>query len=289
MNAETQRSQRVPQPLSHALRLCVLPVVACAVYCGAALADGALSAAEHVARANQALAGGDHEKALSGYREADVLLPDAPELAYNQGVAYYRMRDFAQAREMFSRALTTRDLAMEARAKFNLGNCRYAQALEKLSDLQEAIDELRTAIEYYRDVLDLTPGDLDARANIETAQLLIKDLLDKLKKQQEEQQQDPTSQPSEDQKSDERQEGEKSEQEQQEQEGKQQQDQQQSGEQEQQEQTQEQEQQAAAEERQLTEEEARRLLQAVRDKERQRSDERTRRARLGRPKVDKDW
>ena len=105
MNAETLRAQRTTQPTTHALRrqcLCVLSIVACAAFGGAAMADEQLSAAEQVARANRALADGDPEKALTGYREADVLLPDAPELAYNQGVAFYRMRDFAQARDMFS-------------------------------------------------------------------------------------------------------------------------------------------------------------------------------------------
>ncbi len=301
MNAETLRTQRKPDYFSslRALRLCVLSLAA-----GVGLAMGAaptfaeeeLSPAEHVARANQALADGDFENALADYRQAELALPESPDLAYNQGIVHYRTGDFAKARELFSRALTTRDLELEAKVKFNLGNCRYAEALEKMSNLQEAIDHLRTAIEYYVDVLEIAPEDADARANIETAQLLIKDLLDKLKNQQEQQPQDPTSQPSEcDQK--EQQEGQ---QEQQSQDGDEQQEpeeqenqqeqQQQAGEDEQQTQQEQSEPPAGEqEERQLTEEEARRLLQAVRDKEQQRRDEQARRRRIGRAKVAKDW
>ena len=276
------------------LRLCVLSLAAgagLALETETAFAEEAFSPAEHVARANQALADGDFEHALEGYRQAEVLLPDSPELAYNQAIVHYRRRDFAKAREMFTTALTTRDLELEARAKFNLGNCQYAEALEKMSNLQEAIDQLRTAIEHYCDTLEIAPDDGDARANIETAQLLIKDLLDKLKKQQE-QQQNPTSQPSECQQQEEQdepesQDGDGQDQEQQQQEDEGEQQDQQGGEQETQEQ--EQPQGAEQEERGMTEEEARRLLQAVRDKEQQRRDRQARLRQLGRAKVAKDW
>ncbi len=259
-----------------------------------------LSPAKHVARANKALAVGSFEQALDDYRQVEVVMPDAPELAYDQAIAYYRMRDLGKARDLFSKALATRDLGLEAKIKFNLGNCEYAEALEKLSNLQEAIDKLRAAIAYYRDALDLAPEDTDARANIETAQLLIKDLLDKLKKQQEQQQKNPTSQSCDNpQKQDQQQ---QSGQEQppqsqpsDQQQGQQDQPKEQEGEKQPQEQTgedqqqQEQQQTGKEEKRQLTQEEAQRLLQAVRDKEQKRRDERARRQRLGRAKVDKDW
>ena len=286
MNVRTQKAQRGFDRRFDPLRsgrLCVLLLAAGAassVVPPAALAKEELPAAEHVSRANRALADGELETALEGYRQAEVLMPDAPELAYNQAVAYYRMRDFAKARELFSQTLTTRDLELETKAKFNLGNCQYSEALEKMSNLQEAIDQLRTAIEFYLDVLEIAPDEVDARTNIETAQLLIKDLLDKLKQQQ--QQQDPTSQPSECEQQEEQ--GD----EQQEEQG----DEQQAGnEQQKQEQGEEGEQQTGEEQeqRQLTEEEARRLLQGVRDKEQQRREERALRSRAGRTRVAKDW
>ncbi|MCP4593248.1 MAG: hypothetical protein GY842_21125 [bacterium] len=275
-----------------ALRLCVLLLVALTA---PVLADEALSPAEQVRRANQALADGDFEQALEGYRQAEVLLPDAPELAYNQAIAHYRAGDLAKAREQFSAALATRDLELEAKIKFNLGACRYAEALEKLSSLQEAIDLLRSAIEHYVDVLELEPDDADARVNIETAQLLIKDLLDKLKNQQEQeqdQQQQDCEQPQEqdgDPSEEEQQEDSQSEEQQQQQEGEEQQPQPQPGEAEQEQEQQQQQQAGETKERQLTEEEAQRLLQAVRDKEQQRRDEQARRRQIGRAKVTKDW
>jgi Ca-activated chloride channel family protein len=156
-------------------------------------------AAKKVAEGNAAYAAGDYGKALEAYGAAAPDCPECPELAYNQGLVHYRQRDFAKARDAFNSALATRDLHLEARAKFNLGNVAYSEALEKMSALKEAIERAEQATDRYRDALatlaQLDQNDptvaadtADARANIETAALLIKDLLDKEKKKQEEQQ-----------------------------------------------------------------------------------------------------
>ena len=266
-------------------------------------------ARQAVADALEQLEAGKFAEALEGFRKAEVMFPDSAELAYDQAVAHYRLGDLERARESFSRALSTRDLALEQKVKFNLGNCAYAEALERLTDLQGAIDRLRLAIAHYRDALELDPGDDDARANIETAHLLIKDLLDKKKQQEQEkekQQQDPTSQPtsqpSQDQQCDQGQDQQQDEQGERKDQNKQQagqdgdekkqEQQQQQGELEQANQEQRQEQAARLEPRDprnMSREEADRLLQAVRDKERQRRDEQHRRRQVGRPPVDRDW
>jgi Ca-activated chloride channel family protein len=268
---------------------------------------------ELVVDANKLISAGEFQKALDAYKSAEVMLPDAPELAYDQGVAYYRLKDYAKAREQFSKALTTRDLTLEARAKYNLGNCAYAESLQKLSDLQAAIDGLRQAISHYRDALEINPNDNDARANIEMAQLLIKDLLDKQKQQQEQQKQNP-DQKQDQQKQDQQQQDQQQQNQQQqnpesqpssqpsesqEQKQDQKQDQQRQQQQQQQEQKaaddqQKQDQREAqkpqsGEKRAMTQQEAERLLQAVRDREKQHQDQQARRVRVKRVPVEKDW
>jgi Ca-activated chloride channel family protein len=287
---------------NHVSRAWVVAVLAAALgVAPASYGEETLSAAQYVVRGNEFLEAGEHEAALAEYRQAEVLMPESPRLAYNQGIAHYRMGEFARARELFSAALATRDLELEAKIKFNVGNCHYAEALEKMANLDEAIEQLRTAIEYYLDALEINPEDGDARANIETAQLLIKDLLDKLKKQQEQQQSSsPENQQQEGQQ--EQQESQQQEQEQPQDQGQQGQQQQEEdrqedgqqqrptdGEQEQQEPPEEQSAQPAEEERKMSREEAQALLQSVRDKEQQRRDEQSRRSRVGRARVVKDW
>ncbi len=246
-----------------------------------------------VERANGLFADGEYASALEAYREAEVMQPESPELAYNQGAAYYKLGDYSSAGDAFNRALLTRDLRLEAKIKYNLGDVAYASALEKESDLQEAIDLLKKAIGRYRDAIELDAGDADARANIETAQLLIKDLLDKLKQQQEQQQQQDQQQQSDQQQDQQsqsdqqdQQEGEQS---QEQQEDGEQQDQQQAGEDSSEQQQQPEVQQQPHQGDEMTRDEAERVLQAVRDKERKRRDERAKRLRLRRIPVLKDW
>ncbi len=295
------------------------------VVAATAVAATETDARRTAADAIEALKTGEYADALKGLREAEVMLPDMPQLVYDQAIAEYRLGNYEKARELFNRALTTRDLDIEERIKFNLGNCAYSEALERLSDLSGAIEKAELAISHYRDALALDPEDTDARANIETAHLLIKDLLDKKKKEEEEkqkqQQQNPSSQPSQGQQGEQPdqpdpQQGDQQQQ-QQPQEGQDEQDQQQEqqsppgqDQEEKQDQPQEQqppqaspeEQQQGDEEKQqppgqareqetrkMSAEEADRLLQAVRDKERERREELRRRVTGKLPPVRRDW
>lgn len=250
--------------------------------------------------ANRALADGDYQAALDGYREAEVAEPESAELNYNRGLAHYKLGEFTEARRLFNEALATRDLSLEAKAKFNLANCAYSEALEKVDSVPEAIESLREAVGFYRHSLELTPQDDDARVNIEMARLLIKDLLDKQQPQQEqqqqqsgEQQQDQQQQQNQDQPNDEQQEGEpqpeENEQQNPDDQGEEQPQESQPQEGEQDDPQQPSEEQDQPQEMEMTPEQAQRLLQAVRDKERQRRDERARRLRAGRRPVLRDW
>jgi Ca-activated chloride channel family protein len=79
-------------------------------------------------------------------------------------------------------------MALVAKAKYNLGNCFFQRgSKQRDSDLQKALDDMKTSIDYWRQVLDLDPKNEKAARNIEVARLTIKDLLDQLKKQQEQQ------------------------------------------------------------------------------------------------------
>lgn len=267
---------------------------------GVAMADEP-NARTLVERANVAYANENYATALEGYRQAEVTLPESPELAYDRGLAHYKLGEFAEARDYFNRSLRTRDLGLEAKAKFNLGNVAYASALEKLSDFQEAIDLLKTAMGRYRDTLELTPDDEDAKANIQTAHLLIKDLLDKLKKQQEEQEKQQGDQDQEQQDGDQQQDGNPQDKDQ-DQEGKEQDgqekqegdgEQEENGEQQEPQEEEQQDNEAQGQQeqeiREMTRDEAERLLQSVRDRERQRREDRARRVRARWVPVRKDW
>jgi len=142
-----------------------------------------------VAEGNAACAAGKFDQALAAYERASVDLPESPHLAFNKGTALYGQHHYAKAAEAFeAAALKTRDLGLEARCQFNLGNCAFHQAQRQAdSDLKKALAAFQKAIRHYHDALDLDPDLTDAAHNIEITRLLIKDLLDKIKKQQEKQ------------------------------------------------------------------------------------------------------
>jgi len=210
-----------------------------------------------------------------------------------------------------------KDVTFEAAARYNLGNCNYADALTafQAQDAQTAVAQLDRAQQEYRDALRLDPQRQDARANLELAAQLKKQIEEMAQQQpqsrpssqpsqqdQQQQQQDqstsqPSSQPSE---SEQRDQTEPSEEQQQEppQQPTSQPETQPAPETQpsappQAEPSQEEEQ--LEEERQppvpieMTREEAERLLQMIRDLERQRRAMLRAREAAGQKPVDKDW
>jgi len=306
----------------------------------AAAGPSAVGAGELLRQAADAMAGDQYDQALELYEQARALRPDVAEIPYNMGVAAYRAGDLDRAGTLFdeARRLAT-DPQLRAHSAYNLGTTAFQRAMRQenptgeSADLDHATEELRHAIEQFRETLATDPGDDDARANGELAWRWLKQLEqmqqqmkqqgDSNKQDQSDEQQDQEDQQQQQaqQQQDQQQQGDS----QQDQEGQQSpqndpnatdqprdQTQQQSGEQDEQAQPQdgdEQEQQQGAEgeqqdaqdgqtqqddsnqpaDRPMTREEARRLLQGVRDRERERQETQARLAAARQPPVDKDW
>lgn len=289
--------------------------------------------ADWITEGNARYESGQFVDALDAYNEAATLDAPKPIVAFNRGLAHYALGEYDKASAEFGNAMLGADRNLEARARFNLGNCAYASALKQQKENpQEAIKSLGRAIDYYADTLDMLPGDKPTAENMQLAQTLIKQLREQQQQQQQKQdqqqnqqqqdqqqqkqpssqpsedqkQQQPSSQPSEDQqqqnqqKSDQERQDEQQKQQQQ-QEGKDQQkqdqQQQQAGQsdaskqdgQQQNAQRQNGEQQGEPREIKMSKEQAQRLLQAVRDKEKARREEKRRLRRVLPAPSGKDW
>ena len=143
-----------------------------------------------MARGIAAYRSGKYDQSLEYYRQASIDQPESPYLYFNQGNVYYQKQDYAKAVDAFEKAaLKSKDLRLEARATYNLGNCRFAEGKrQEGSDLQKALEAYRKSISHYQKARELDPKLDDAAYNIEIVRLVIKDLLDKIKKQQQKQQ-----------------------------------------------------------------------------------------------------
>jgi tetratricopeptide (TPR) repeat protein len=136
---------------------------------------------------------GQYDEAAGQYDKALTENPRLDQARFNKADAFYRLDDLAKAIELYNDvSARSKDMGLVSKAKYNLGNAHFQRGLkQKDSDLQKALDDLKTSIGYWRAVLDLDPGNVNAQRNKEVAGLVIKDILDQIKKQQEQRQSDP--------------------------------------------------------------------------------------------------
>ncbi len=163
----------------------------------AALAQTAYGDSARVAtsQGNKLYSKGNFNEAINKYDEALVESPEALRPKFNKANSYYRLDDLGPAMNLYREvAAESKDMDLVAKAKYNLGNTYYQQGIKQSdSNLQKAIDELKTAIDSWRATLGIEPENKKAAKNIEVARLKIKDLMDQLKNQQQDpnQPQDP--------------------------------------------------------------------------------------------------
>jgi Ca-activated chloride channel family protein len=168
--------------------------VAIAVLLVTAACRGA-SARQAVRAGNELYAKKDWQGAAAAY---DKAMTDEPLLLvpkFNKGDALYQAGDIPSATDVYKKvAAEAKEMPMVARAKYNLGNCRFKEGIrQKDSDLDKSMESLQEAVKNWKDAMEIEPKYEKARRNIEVARLVIKDIMDEQKKRQEQQKNDPNS------------------------------------------------------------------------------------------------
>ncbi len=159
--------------MNQSLKNLLTAVVIVSFWVTPALADDAeRTAARHLADGNRLLDLRRFDDALAAYDKAAEAMPRSAEVAYNRGIALYRLGRFPEAQTAFQNVLTRRRPALEANAKFNLGRSAQAAAMQKSDDLGAAVDDLGRAIQFYEGALQLKPDHAAAKKNMADAQRL---------------------------------------------------------------------------------------------------------------------
>lgn len=121
---------------------------------------------------------GLYDKALKYYQEAEIKNPTSPELSYNLGNVFYQKQDYKEALLKYYQATDLKDSLAQANTYYNLGNTFY-----RTGKYQEAIGA-------YQKCLEINPGDEDAKYNLELVKKKMEKMLENEKKRQEEQKED---------------------------------------------------------------------------------------------------
>jgi Ca-activated chloride channel family protein len=156
-----------------------------------------------IQRGNDHYQAGRYAEALEAYEQAGEEYGDVitAELLHNQAAAHFKLGQIDEARELWVRAATLEDALFEATARYNLGNCDYADALRAVEnqDVPGALELLDRAGAQYRDAVRLDPGLTNARANLELAEMLKEQIKQQTTTQPQSQ---PSSQPQQQQQQD---------------------------------------------------------------------------------------
>ncbi len=154
------------------------------------------SSREMLRQGNRLYGDSQFAEAVNKYNDALVEQPQAVEPKFNKANSYYRLDDLSEAMDLYQQvAAESKDMSLVAKAKYNLGNCYFQRgAKQRDSNLQKALEDMQTSVAQWRQVLDLDPQNKKAARNIEVARLTIKDILDQMKKQQDEQKQQQQNQ-----------------------------------------------------------------------------------------------
>lgn len=100
---------------------------------------------------------GEYEAALRRYLEAQQEARSRPELHFNAGDALYKQGKYAEAMQEMGRATEGTRPDMSAAAHYNLGNALFRQ------------EKFQEAVGAYKKSLELKPDDIDAKINLELA------------------------------------------------------------------------------------------------------------------------
>lgn len=106
---------------------------------------------------------GEYQKALKKYMDSQIENPESPILHYNMGNVYYEQRKYDKAIDELNKSLAIKNNSIRSKAYYNIGNSYFRQY------------DFMQAIEFYKKALELNPNDQDAKYNIEIARKKVQE------------------------------------------------------------------------------------------------------------------
>jgi Ca-activated chloride channel family protein len=104
----------------------------------------------------------------------------ADRIEFDAGTAAYKLGNYNQALEWFSRSLLSKDKSLQEKSHYNIGRTLEERA-DKAETNEKALGELYNAQSHYEEALKLDPNDDRAKANLEEVKRKIERLKQKPK------------------------------------------------------------------------------------------------------------
>jgi Ca-activated chloride channel family protein len=157
----------------------------------------------------------DYQRSYEVFKKQLERNPKSDALAFNAGAAAYKLGEYERSLESFSRALTTEDADLRAKAEYNLANTLYQHGA-KQNEKEPKLKNWRNALQHYDEALKIDSKNGDAKFNRELVRKMIEELEKEPPKQQQ-QKQDQKEDKKKDEQKDEKQKSDNSKQQQQQQ------------------------------------------------------------------------
>jgi Ca-activated chloride channel family protein len=116
------------------------------------------------------------------YQQFEKTLKEHPDthaadrIEFDAGAAAYKLGNYNQALEWFSRSLLSKDKSLQQKSHYNIGRTLEERA-DRTDTNEKALGELRNAQSHYEEALKLDPNDERAKANLEE----VKNKIERLK------------------------------------------------------------------------------------------------------------
>ena len=118
-----------------------------------------------------------YDQALNRYQDALLSEPQNRRIQFNVANALYQKKKYEEAMQEFQKVVGTKELPLEGQTYFNLGNTLF-----RLGKLPESILA-------YQQTLKIDPNDMDAKYNLEYVRRILKQNAEKKPADQEQQSQ----------------------------------------------------------------------------------------------------
>lgn len=135
---------------------------------------------------------GDYKKAQADFQARLQASPDSAKLQFDAGAASYKLGQFGEAVDHFTKALLSDDQKIQEEASYNLGNSLVRRG-ESAQGKDEKKADWKNAIQHYTEALNIQPKNKLAEENREIVKKMLEDL-EKEEQKQDQQKQDQKDQ-----------------------------------------------------------------------------------------------